>query len=279
MNGDFTIDLVQKLEFDILKYIKKICEEHSIRYYLAYGSLIGAVRHKGFIPWDDDIDIMMPRSDYQRLLEVVQKNEHPYYKLISVDTDNRFQVPLPKIIDTRTNLIQDYDLIEPVPLGVYVDIFLIDGAGDDYENALLRYNRALRNYQTWKKSRQKMFPPNVSRIKSILRRIKNLPFIILGSSYFMKELTKENSKFTFDSSYYVATFETGTSIAEKNVFNYSDFAEGNYLEFNGEFFQVPKNYDKLLKLEYGNYMELPPVEQQVSHHAYSLTWNDGYPKP
>ena len=117
MEKEFTIEKVQELEFGILKYIKELCEKYSIRYYLAYGTLIGAVRHKGFIPWDDDIDIMMPRNDYKRLLSILEKDSHPYYKLISYETNDLFQVPLPKIVDTRTVLIQDSDIIEPVPLG------------------------------------------------------------------------------------------------------------------------------------------------------------------
>lgn len=90
MQEQFTLTKVQELEFGILQFIKKVCDENQIRYYLAYGTLIGAVRHKGFIPWDDDIDIMMPRKDYKKLLAILNEQQHPYYKLISADTDKRF---------------------------------------------------------------------------------------------------------------------------------------------------------------------------------------------
>lgn len=217
MQEQFTLTKVQELEFGILQFIKKVCDENQIRYYLAYGTLIGAVRHKGFIPWDDDIDIMMPRKDYKKLLAILNEQQHPYYKLISADTDKRFQVPLPKIVDTRTLLVQDYDIIEPVPLGVYVDIFLMDGAGDDYHIAVQHYDEAFKLYRYWKKSRLKLAPSSMSKLKGLLRWLKNLPFKMRGSRHYIQKLTEHNSQYDFDKSLYIATYETGTSDA-KNVF-------------------------------------------------------------
>ncbi len=272
MKEEFTLAKVQELSFGILQFIKRICDENHIRYYLAYGTLIGAVRHKGFIPWDDDVDIMMPRKDYKKLLAILNSKPHPYYKLISADTDKRFQVPLPKVVDTRTVLIQDYDIVETVPLGVYVDIFLMDGAGNDYQAAVNHYDEAFKLYRYWKKSRLKLFPSSMPKLKGLLRWLKNLPFKVMGSRYFMKRLTSHNSLYDFDRSTYIATYETGTADAKKCVFRYDEFSFGHYLEFNGELFQVPKDYDEILRSEYGNYMQLPPEEKQVSHHSYDLKW-------
>lgn len=126
---EFTIQDVQKLEFDILKYIKKVCDENKINYYLAYGTLIGAVRHHGFIPWDDDIDIMMPREDFIKFVESTNKDKHDYFKVVCRENNTNFTAPLPKVIDSRTKLTQHYGFIEKVDLGVYVDIFILDGAG------------------------------------------------------------------------------------------------------------------------------------------------------
>ncbi|MCU0082026.1 LicD family protein [Streptococcus danieliae] len=272
MQEEFTLAKIQELELGILEYIKTICEKYGLRYYLAYGSLIGAVRHQGFIPWDDDIDIMMPRKDYQLLLGVLEKEPHPYYKLISMDTDPRFQVPLPKMIDTRTVLTQKYDLIEPVPLGVYVDLFLMDGAGDNYDQAVQQYDEAFQLYQYWKKSRLSFFPPSMSKVRGLLRWVKNLGYKLIGSQYFMDKLTAHNCRFDFYQSKYVATFETGTSQASKCIWHVDDFGEGTFLEFCGSLYPVPKSYDKVLKSEYGDYMTLPPKEKQVSHHSYTLKW-------
>lgn len=274
MQEKIALEQVQEIEFGVLKYIKEVCEVNGIQYYLAYGTLIGAARHRGFIPWDDDIDIMMPREDYHKLLLILEKKPHPFYKIISVDTDKRFQVPLAKMVDSRTILKQNYDLIEPVPLGVYVDIFLLDGAGDDYNLALKHYDQAFKLYRYWKKSRLKIFPSSMSKIKGLLRWIKNFPFIVRGSRYFMKQLTRHNTTFSYDESKYLATFETGSSDARKCIWEYSVFEPGTFLEFNDVYFQVPKDYDTVLKSEYGDYMVLPPEEKRVSHHSYDLKWRD-----
>ncbi|MEY8462818.1 LicD family protein [Streptococcus merionis] len=276
MKNDFTIKDVQDLAFEILKYIKEICEQHSINYYLAYGTLIGAVRHKGFIPWDDDIDIMMPREDFERLVVIMREFPHPYYRLISSETDNRFQVPLPKIIDSRTILIQDYDIVESIPLGVYVDIFLVDGAGDDYLDAVKHYDQAFLYYQLWKKSCLKLFPSSLSYLRGFLRWIKNLPYIVRGSKYYMKLLKEHNTTYEFSKSHYIATFETGTSDASKCIWKKTDFDNKTKLEFNGDLFQVPKEYEKILTGEYGDYMVLPDIDKQVSHHSYVLRWNEEF---
>lgn len=274
MKEKFTLSLIQDMSFSILQFIKKICDENDIRYYLAYGTLLGAVRHGDFIPWDDDVDIMMPRKDYKKLLLILAETPHPYYKLISSETNNKFQVPLPKVVDTRTVLIQDYDIVESVRLGIYVDIFLIDGAGDDYELAVKQYNEAFKLYRYWKKSRLKLFPSSMSKIKGLLRWLKNFPFKLIGSRYFLNRIKSHNSYYDFDTSIYIATFETGTGNAKKCIFHYNDFEKEQYLEFRGELFRVPNNYDTVLRYEYGNYMELPPVSKQVSHHSYKVEWAD-----
>ncbi|MEW4354707.1 LicD family protein [Streptococcus pneumoniae] len=276
MDRDFTVKEIQELEFEILKYLKEVCEKNNLRYYLAYGTLIGAVRHKDIIPWDDDIDVMLPREDYKKLVQILTENPHPYYKIISVDTNSKFQVPLPKLVDTRTILIQDYDIVETVPLGLYVDLFLIDGGGDNFEESLLHYNEAFNLYKKWKKSRLKLFPTGFSKVHGFLRWVKNIYFKVRGSCHYMKMLEEHNSKYSFYHSKYVATLETGTSDANKCIWKYEDFGEGVLLELRGEVFNVPNNYAKILESEYGNYMELPPEEKRQSHHSYHLKWNEHF---
>ena len=106
---------------DILQDMQRFCDEKGLRYYLSYGSLLGAVRHKGFIPWDDDIDIWMPRPDYERF---AKEYDHPYYKVLSAWTDKNYPLDFPKVHDIRTKVVEEGGDGE---WGVFVDIFILDG--------------------------------------------------------------------------------------------------------------------------------------------------------
>lgn len=269
---EFTIEVVQDLEYGILKYIKKICDENDIRYYLAYGTLLGAVRHEGFIPWDDDIDIFMPREDFNKFVSVTNKAPHDYYKVICRENNKNFTAPLPKVIDSRTQLIQNYGFIESVELGVYVDIFLLDGAGNDYDEASKFYLESYKLYKHWIHADTKMFIPNNNRFVSFMKWVKHIPDKIPGIYYWLDKIEKHNSKWSFYEKEYVGALEAGTAKAVNNVWP-KDFLDDNFeLKFRDEMFRVPSNYDYLLGIEYGKYMELPSVDKQQSHHKYNLTW-------
>ena len=108
---------IKQSELDMLKTIHDICEANGLRYYLVYGTLLGAIRHKGFIPWDDDIDIAMPRNDMNNLFKLLKN--HDRYMPLSTQTSSQYSSSLPKVIDKRTLLIQHYSFKESVDLGVY----------------------------------------------------------------------------------------------------------------------------------------------------------------
>lgn len=262
---------VQEIEKNILKYVRDTCINNGLRYYLAYGTLIGAIRHHGFIPWDDDIDIVMPRKDYLRLLNIINA-DNSYYKVVSVDTNSKFNAPLPKVIDTRTKIVQHYGFIEETELGLYIDVFLIDGAGDDYSFALGYYDEAYSIYRKWKAADTQFLQPNISKLHSLWRWSKNIRYKIKGYHYWLNELEKHNKKFSFDDSKYVSVLEAGTPGAKRNVWPKSYFGDGVDVIFEGEKYKAPVEYDKLLRLEYGDYMTPPPKEFQVSHHYADVYW-------
>lgn len=277
MNNEISLETSQKLVFDILKFYKNICDKNGLNYYIAYGTLIGAVRHKGFIPWDDDIDVFMPRKDYIKFVEIM-KNLKGRYQLVSFEVNKKFTAPLPKIIDTDTILIQQYDLYERVNLGLYIDIFIIDNAGDSYEEAFNFYCESYFAYTEWFKSDLKLFLSNKSKVHSILGFIKRLPYKIKGISHYLTKFNRIAERNYLKKTDYVAITNSGSSEVDKNIFLTSDFGEGVALEFENVLFRAPKNYKKLLSTEYGNYMELPPESKQVSHHSYKLYWNNSEKK-
>ncbi|HAM86759.1 MAG TPA: hypothetical protein DCP87_04245 [Lactobacillus sp.] len=266
------IKKIQKLELGILQYLDELCEKCGLVYFLAYGSLIGAVRHNGFIPWDDDIDIMMPREDYNKLVDFVNVNPHPFYKLVSIDTNDKFTAPLPKLIDDRTRLVQKYDFFERVPLGVYVDIFILDGVGNTLNESILNYNESFKLYKKWRISDLKLFPPNHSKLYGILRKIKNIPYSFMGVKYYLTKLDEFNSRKSFYDCKYISTMNTGTLPAERNIWLQKTFMPPKKLKFENLELMVPRDFDKVLKTEYGDYMKLPSADKQISHHNYDLIW-------
>ena len=272
MNEEFTMEKIQELEFDLLKFLKSVCQKYNLNYFLAYGTLIGAARHQDFIPWDDDVDVMIPREDYHKLIKAIEKESHPYYKIISYETNQDFTVPLPKLVDTRTKLVQKYDIVEKVELGIYIDLFIIDGVGDSLEKGYQYYDESLELYKLWKKSALNLFPPKRSKLFGIIRWLKNIYYKCRGSKYYIEKIQEHNSKYSFYQSEYVATLETGTGDSKKCVWPHSYFGEGTNLKIKNEYFNAPDCYDLVLKSEYGDYMQLPPLEARKSHHSYSLEW-------
>lgn len=275
MRKEISLEEMQEIELGILKYIKSVCEQNGLRYYLAYGTLIGAIRHQGFIPWDDDVDIMMPREDYNRFVRITNENPDKTYKLMSYETCGEFTSFLPKVIDTRTTLIQNNGFIEKINLGVYVDIFVLDGIGNTYDEAVKKYQQVYNSYKKWLYCDTKVFIPNSRNyIKDILRFIRNLPYKFNSIRFYLDKLSKVVQELDYDNSLYVC--QTGLMFKKhkKHIYLKTDIDEGVDVQFAGDYFKAPSNYDALLRQNYGDYMKLPPESERISHHYYEVFWSN-----
>ena len=124
MLNEISTNEYKEIVNDVLIYLHEICKKNNILYYLAYGSLLGAVRHKGFIPWDDDVDVIMDRVNFERFVQTVHDDSHQYYKLMWLTEDKTYDLPLPKLVDNRTELVQS-GRKSKVPIGAWVDIMLL----------------------------------------------------------------------------------------------------------------------------------------------------------
>ncbi len=279
MPDTIPLKVIQNCEFDILKYIKSVCDQNGLKYFLAYGTLIGAVRHQGFIPWDDDMDIHMPREDYMRFVEIVQHNPHPYYKLISKETSPIYNYIWAKLIDSRTELIQISPIKQRVPLGLFVDIFILDGAGDTIEEAEKAYDHAYSVYRHRIKvaATVKMGAPVLIQKESIIQTAfkwsKHILKRLTGARYWMNLHEKICLQRAYHDSEYVSAFGAGTYPPSRNVWKRDSFGEGTDVIFNGEIFRAPCNWDEVLRPEYGDYMTLPPPEKRQSKHTYEIHMN------
>lgn len=138
---------IQSILLPILEYIDKVCKDNNLRYSLAFGTLIGAIRHKGFIPWDDDIDIVMPRTDFDKLIEILEKEQNKKYKILSpYDTNSFFAGQMLKVYDAETKLCEfpnKYNL----EYGAYIDVFPIDGI----DNSIVKARKYHKKYDKYRK--------------------------------------------------------------------------------------------------------------------------------
>lgn len=251
---------------EMLLYFHKYCEENNLSYFLTGGTLLGAVRHKGFIPWDDDIDLIVPRNDYEKLIFDFN-NVSDRYKIISCK-DRNYYLASSKIIDTHTVMKENYDT--SMEIGLFLDVFPIDNLSDDLTEAKRMFNY-LRKY------RYALLIKNVS-IDKDRKFLKNL-LLVLGKflllpvkkSNLLNIIDSKSSKYKSENmTKYVGTVATGI-YGEKEIFKREFFESRKLIEFENHEFYAPVGTKDLLTQLYGDYMKLPPKEQQVTHHD-NIVW-------
>lgn len=260
---------IQALELNLLIAFDKFCNDNNLKYSLMGGTMLGAIRHKGFIPWDDDIDVSMPRPDYDKFIELTKDGMTEDYKVYSIQTKKDYIYPYIKLIDTRTVLYES-NINTKYSIGLYIDIFPVDGFPCSESVAIRHYKHLsrLKNYTIW--AAVKPFN-NKGLIRNLIRFIVNFIFKTIGASYFAKKRDEEYRKFDFNDSEYV-TLSTGYALkAKMKKEEYLDLID---VEFCGLMFKCSSNYHKTLRNIYGDYMKLPPKELQVSNHNYKLYWKE-----
>lgn len=250
---------VKDLLLNILKEIDAFCTKNNLTYYLAYGTLLGAVRHKGFIPWDDDIDICMPRPDYDKFISSF-KSKNPRYQVISHLKDKKYPYYFAKVHDTNT--ILETKLTYTNRMGLYVDIFPIDAIPSD-KNLQKRYIRKFNFYRNIYNIRSIRFSWQRSFLKNMLLLISRLVTFFIPPSYLPYKIDKISKSYNYAEHNLVSIASSSDQrlILDKELFSY-----GIKLKFESMYANVPKSYTDILSKSYGDYKKLPPIEKQISHH-------------
>lgn len=261
----------KEISLSILKYVSDYCNEKGIRYFVAYGTLLGAVRHGGFIPWDDDVDLVMLRQDYEKFVESARVDFTGRYKCISF-TQSTFVFPYAKIIDTETTVISD-NVVEIENHGMGIDIFPYDYISDSAEQV----DDIAKKLILPKKMLRYSLYPNSSELRN-----SNISIIKTGLFYFAKavgwnkwrSICKKRIQDAASSDKkkycgYLGCFEE-TSLAKIESTIFDDTVD---LKFEDIMVRAPKRYDEYLRLLYGDYMQLPPEEKRIPH-AQKVYWNE-----
>ena len=261
---ELTLEKLKKIEFDILKIFDAFCKENNIKYYLAFGTLLGAVRYKKFIPWDDDVDLLVPREDYDRLIRLFRDSER--YQLFAFEKNSNFHYPFAKLCDMTTRKEQTVYKNRGVELGVEIDIFPLDTWDDDIDKAKSEVKR-IKKYQNWLKVTKLDTPPVVHSVKRFLWSMV-FPFIkMIGGGFFVNKMIKESNKPEQRGSRYAGA-KVWPIYGERGIIPAEAFADSIEIEFEGQMFPAPVGYDTYLTCLYGDYLPEPPKEKQKTHHNF-----------
>lgn len=265
----------KNIEIDILKWIKEICNKNNIKFMLAGGTCLGAIRHKGFIPWDDDIDLLMPYEDYKKFIEIT-KQSNGQYKVLSPYYTKDYYYTYSKVVDTRTKL-REKGMKEIEEMGVFVDVFplFIQPMNQEEQKRYVKKIKKMeKKYAIYAHLEKYYKREGDSAIKQLIKLIVYFPGKVC--SYFKKnskeKLLKELEKYSNLDSEYVGY--TVSAYGEKEIMEKSEYSPIKTAVFEGEEYPIANEWDQYLKNLYGNYMELPPVEKRVAPHNLVIWWRE-----
>lgn len=260
------IEYKKKL-LETFKAFDAFCRKHDINYYAAYGTLIGAVRHKGLIPWDDDIDVLMLPDDYNKFCSY-RGNVDGHYDIVDSRDENYWLLTLAKFVDMNTTLweMEEY----PCVTGVYIDVFPL------YEN---NYDQAVKLKAQYEKFavllKRSMMHYSFNKVWSILYRgriltfwkmLKDITHNCIMHSYYRKMYDHYLNKVQSARGDYYVCYEG--DYKEGEIYPKEWFNKTMKIPFEDMMIDIPVDYDKMLTKIYGDYMQLPPEEKRVSHHPH-----------
>lgn len=264
MKNEFLIDVIRKkiwaIEIDLLMQLGKVCNKHGIRYFLMFGSLLGAIRHEGFIPWDDDIDVVVPRKDYEVLIGLKDEFLYPYF-LQTPYTDKGFYNAHAKLRNSNTSAIALPFVYESFNMGISIDIFPMDEIND--EDGGEKLYSTISDLIMENSVAMRISNPNLNERDRI--RVKNYK----GGDPLKRcdEISRLSQRDYGKNAEKVSVFAMNAYDFKRDLFFKEDFSESVFCHFCGKSFPIPIGYNRILKTTYGDYMKFPPVEERGNWHG------------
>ena len=268
-----TIDIeeLKQLQCEVMQAFHMFCHENNLKYSLACGSLLGAIRHNGYIPWDDDIDVYMDRSDYERFIRIFPDRYKSFYRLISYERSEEWCRPYANLYDDRT-VWEELKSSKEKQIGVNIDIFPVDCVPDD-DNEWLSFNKKRRlliylqsaKFVVLRRDHRPLWKNiGLSLLKLILLPFSHKQLLRLLDNY-IKQYNEEGTN---------RLFETSCGMEQKKPFLKRDFERTIPHVFENYVFDVMEGYHECLSAGFGDYMQLPPEEKRRSTHYFVAYWKE-----
>lgn len=272
---EINIEEIKRVQLNILCEFSKFCEKSKLRYYLSGGTLLGAIRHKGFIPWDDDIDVNMPRPDLEKLFQITGGKINDYLYIGYPSKSPNHYHPFIRIYDTRTVM---FGTIKSGEVGyytnIYMDVFPIDGLPDSDLLTKIEFN-IIKILMTLGKADFYSEAKASTLYKKIAKLFMKPLIKSVGFQNWNKLIIYFAKKNDFDSQKYVGAITSTANYGLREKVIKKDYVKQIDVVFEGEKFKAPANYDIYLSNLYGNYMALPPENQRKPEHNFKAWWKKG----
>lgn len=272
MPREISVEEMKQLQVQIMQAVDTFCQENNLTYFLFSGTLIGAARHKGYIPWDDDVDICMKREDYDRFFQLFNASQQGRYRAICFENAPGYYLASGKVIDTNTVMKENTE--SPFEIGVYIDIFPMDYIPSN-EAQYKKMNAAIGRYRGMLMLKNLTKRKGRSVVKSVALVCGKFLLKPVSRAYILNQISTLARKYVHnhDNTFNLADISVYT-YGKRELFPLSDFASATELEFEEKKWSAPIGYDHVLSSMYGDYMKLPPKEKQVSHHDYKVYWRE-----
>lgn len=258
---DETLKHLQQVELKILKYFIEVCEKNDLTYFMYAGSLLGVIRHQGFIPWDDDIDVIMFREDFEKLNKIFEKNIDEEYKFFNVLNEETYHYTWGRLT-LKDTLFREWwgNQVEYKP-NIFIDIFILDNLPNN------KIKKFIQKWSGFALNQMTMYSilkyENESRLKEIIQQTMHyiLKKIPISPSTIKKQCVKTFSKYQNEETLEVCDFPSENQMQTSFRTDWVPAKKGKFEDIE---VTIPNNYDKILRMDFNEYMELPPEESRFN---------------